>query len=463
VIRLFDSAHGEVRELVPRTPGQLSIYVCGPTVYDLPHLGHGRHVLVWDVARRWYTFRGLDVHFVSNITDIDDNIINRALRDGLSETEVAAQYEAEWWSALTALGVTLPDDAPHATQFVDRMVELIGWFLRHDVAYATSDGLYFDVSTVSDYGLLAGQPLESLRAGARIEASDEKRSPLDFALWKNAKPGEPSWPAPFGDGRPGWHTECVVMALGLLGEDFDLHCGGFDLRFPHHENERAQAVAAGRTFARHWAHHGWVMVGEEKMSKSLGNFTSLTDLLAKTDARAYRLLVLRSHYRSPIEVTPSTIADAERALARLDSFARRFALAPLAGETLNVASNFAWEGEALDLYDRVATNLDEDLNTPLAVAQLFDAVGFCNTMADRGETTDAAALASAVNVLFAAMGLSLHASDDDVDPSSAALVVQRDAARLSKDWAEADRLRDELVAMGWVVEDATSGTAIRRG
>jgi cysteinyl-tRNA synthetase len=415
------------------------------------------------VARRWYTFRGLDVHFVSNITDIDDNIINRALRDGLSETEVAAQYEAEWWSALTALGVTLPDDAPHATQFVDRMVELIGWFLRHDVAYATSDGLYFDVSTVSDYGLLAGQPLESLRAGARIEASDEKRSPLDFALWKNAKPGEPSWPAPFGDGRPGWHTECVVMALGLLGEDFDLHCGGFDLRFPHHENERAQAVAAGRTFARHWAHHGWVMVGEEKMSKSLGNFTSLTDLLAKTDARAYRLLVLRSHYRSPIEVTPSTIADAERALARLDSFARRFALAPLAGETLNVASNFAWEGEALDLYDRVATNLDEDLNTPLAVAQLFDAVGFCNTMADRGETTDAAALASAVNVLFAAMGLSLHASDDDVDPSSAALVVQRDAARLSKDWAEADRLRDELVAMGWVVEDATSGTAIRRG
>jgi cysteinyl-tRNA synthetase len=463
VIRLFDSAHGEVRELVPRTPGQLSIYVCGPTVYDLPHLGHGRHVLVWDVARRWYTFRGLDVHFVSNITDIDDNIINRALRDGLSETEVAAQYEAEWWSALTALGVTLPDDAPHATQFVDRMVELIGWFLRHDVAYATSDGLYFDVSTVSDYGLLAGQPLESLRAGARIEASDEKRSPLDFALWKNAKPGEPSWPAPFGDGRPGWHTECVVMALGLLGEDFDLHCGGFDLRFPHHENERAQAVAAGRTFARHWAHHGWVMVGEEKMSKSLGNFTSLTDLLAKTDARAYRLLVLRSHYRSPIEVTPSTIADAERALARLDSFARRFALAPLAGETLNVASNFAWEGEALDLYDRVATNLDEDLNTPLAVAQLFDAVGFCNTMADRGETTDAAALASAVNVLFAAMGLSLHASDDDVDPSSAALVVQRDAARLSKVWAEADRLRDELVAMGWVVEDATSGTAIRRG
>ena len=438
------------------------MYVCGPTVYDLPHLGHGRHALVWDVARRWYTFRGLDVHFVSNITDIDDNIINRALRDGLSETDVADRYETEWWSAMTALGVTLPDDIPHATQYVERMIELIGWFLRHDVAYATSDGLYFDVSTVEDYGLLAGQPLESLRAGARIEASDEKRSPLDFALWKNAKPGEPSWPSPFGDGRPGWHTECVVMSLGLLGEDFDLHCGGFDLRFPHHENERAQAVAAGRSFARHWGHHGWVMVGDEKMSKSLGNFTSLTDLLEKTDARAYRLLVLRSHYRSPIEVTPATIADAERALARLDSLARRFELPALAGETLEVGANFAWAGEALDLYDRVATNLDDDLNTPLAVAQLFDALGVANTLADRGEPREAAALAGAVNVLFGAMGLSLHASDDVVDPTSAKLVVRRDAARASKEWAEADRLRDELSAMGWIVEDSSSGTVIRR-
>jgi cysteinyl-tRNA synthetase len=438
------------------------MYVCGPTVYDLPHLGHGRHSLVWDVARRWYTFRGLDVHFVSNITDIDDNIINRALRDGLSETQVAAQYEAEWWSAMGALGVTLPNEIPHATQYVDRMVELIGWFLSHDVAYATSDGLYFDVSTVEDYGLLAGQPLESLRAGARIEANDEKRSPLDFALWKNAKPGEPCWPAPFGKGRPGWHTECVVMSLGLLGEDFDLHCGGFDLRFPHHENERAQAVAAGRRFARHWGHHGWVMVGEEKMSKSLGNFTSLTDLLAKTDARAYRLLVLRSHYRSPIEVTPMTIADAERALARLDNFARRFELPALAGETLEVASNFAWEGASLDLYDRVAANLDEDLNTPLAVAQLFEALGLANTMADRGEFTEATSFARAVNVLFSGMGLSLHASDDDVDPTSAELVVRRDAARASKDWAEADQLRGELVELGWVVEDSSSGTIIRR-
>jgi cysteinyl-tRNA synthetase len=278
VIRLFDSVLGEVSDLELRDEGQVSMYVCGPTVYDLPHLGHGRYTLVWDVARRWFTFRGLDVRFVSNITDIDDNIINRALRDATTEPEVARASEDQWWDAMDRLGVARPTDVPHATQWVDQMVALIDSFLKSDVGYVTNDGVYFDVSRVADYGLLAGQALDSLRAGARVEANDEKRSPLDFALWKFAKPGEPSWRAPFGDGRPGWHTECVVMSLGLLGDGFDLHTGGFDLKFPHHENERAQAVAAGRGFTRHWSHSGWVMVGEQKMSKSLGNFTSLTDL-----------------------------------------------------------------------------------------------------------------------------------------------------------------------------------------
>jgi cysteinyl-tRNA synthetase len=462
VIRLFDSVHGEVRDLELRDPGRVSMYVCGPTVDNLPHLGHGRFTLVWDVARRWFTFQGLDVRFVSNITDIDDKIIARAQEEGRTTPEVVVEYEGRWWDAMSAIGVAAPDDSPHATAFVDDMVELISSFLASDVAYPTSDGVYFDVSRVADYGLLAGQPLESLRAGARVEANDEKRSPLDFALWKNAKPGEPSWPAPFGDGRPGWHTECVVMSLGLLGEGFDLHCGGFDLKFPHHENERAQAVAAGRDFAHHWAHNGWVMVGGEKMSKSLGNFTSLTDLLARTDARAYRLLVLRSHYRSPIEVTPSTIADAERALARLDSFARRFALPALAGARLEVGAHHPWAGDALDLYARVAANLDDDLDTPLAVAQLFEALGAANVAADRGDEGTARDLAVAVNLLFGAMGLALRARGDEDDPQSAELVARRDAARAARDWSEADRLRDELVTLGWVVEDSASGTLIRR-
>jgi cysteinyl-tRNA synthetase len=462
VIRLYDTARGEVRDLCLRSPGRVAMYVCGPTVDNLPHLGHGRFSLVWDVARRWFTFQGLSVHYVSNITDIDDKIIARASLESRSETDVVEQFEGEWWDAMARLGVALPDDTPHATHYVDEMIELIASFLERDVAYKTSDGVYFDVSSVPDYGLLAGQPLESLRAGARVEGNDEKRSPLDFALWKNAKLEEPSWPAPFGVGRPGWHTECVVMALGLLGEDFDLHCGGLDLKFPHHENERAQAEAAHKDFARHWAHNGWVMVGGEKMSSSLDNFTSLTDLLEKTDPRAYRLLVLRSHYRSPIEVTPSTIADAERALDRLDSLARRFILPEMGGESFELASSHDWEDESLELYERVATVMNDDLNTPLAVAELFDALSSANTRADEGHEASARRLAQSVGALFGALGLSLLAGSHVVDEVTEKLVLERDAARLAKNWADADRLRDELVERGWIVEDGASGTLIRR-
>jgi len=462
VIRLYDTARGEVRDLSLRSPGRVSMYVCGPTVDNLPHLGHGRFTLVWDVARRWFTFQGLSVHYVSNITDVDDKIIARASRESRSEAEVVKHYEAEWWDAMDRLGVARPDDTPHATHYVDDMIELIASFLERDVAYRTSDGVYFDVSSVPDYGLLAGQPLESLRAGARVEGNDEKRSPLDFALWKNAKVGEPSWPAPFGDGRPGWHTECVVMALDLLGEGFDLHTGGFDLKFPHHENERAQAEAAHKSFARHWAHHGFVMVGGEKMSTSLDNFTSLTDLLEKTDPRAYRLLVLRSHYRSPIEVTPSTIADAERALARLDTLARRFQLEPFEGHNFELASSHTWDEGSLELYERVVSLMNNDLNTSLAVGELFDAVSQANALADEGHGASARRLAQSINALFGAMGLALLTSSHEVDEVSAKLVIERDAARLSKNWADADRLRDELVQRGWIVEDGASGTVIRR-
>jgi cysteinyl-tRNA synthetase len=437
------------------------MYVCGPTVDNLPHLGHGRFTLVWDVARRWFTFQGLSVHYVSNITDIDDKIIARASQESRSESDVVQQYEGEWWDAMDALGVARPNGAPHATDYIKEMVELVSSFLERDVAYVTSDGVYFDVSSVEDYGLLAGQALESLRVGARVEGNDEKRSPLDFALWKNAKPGEPRWSAPFGEGRPGWHTECVVMSLGLLGEGFDLHCGGLDLKFPHHENERAQAEAAHKAFSRHWAHNGLVMVGGEKMSKSLGNFTSLTDLLKKTDPRAFRLLVLRSRYRSPLEVTLETIADAERALERLDALARRFDLDELGGDVFVVASSHAWEEESLELYERVVALMNDDLNTPLAVAELFDALSVANASADEGHEKKARRLAGAINMLFGGLGLPLLTSSHEVDDDSRSLVLQRDSARLLKNWSEADRLRDELVKLGWVVEDSAEGTVIR--
>jgi len=437
------------------------MYVCGPTVYDLPHLGHGRFTLVWDSLRRWLTFTGLTVTYASNITDIDDNIINKALREGRGEADVARQYEDEWWRVMATIGVARPDHVPHATEWVPQMVELVSRLLAEGKAYETSDGVYLDVATVPDYGALAGQPLDSLRAGARVEGSDEKRSPLDFALWKKAKPHEPTWPAPFGDGRPGWHTECVVMSLGLLGESFDLHCGGLDLMFPHHENERAQSVADGRVFARHWAHNGWVMVGKEKMSKSLGNFTSLSDLVAKTDPRAYRLLVLRSHYRSPIEVTPVTIADAERGLERLDGLARRFGLPSLGGEQFVRAADYDF-GVASELVNRVTSLVAEDFDTPAALAVIFEGVTAAHAAADAGRDAEALAQATAVLALLGGLGLSLVVPTETVDADAAALATARDEARAAKNWARADELRDELVARGWIVEDSASGTALRK-
>ncbi|MGZ4786852.1 MAG: cysteine--tRNA ligase, partial [Acidimicrobiales bacterium] len=302
MLQLFDTAEGRVVPFETREPGKVSMYVCGPTVYGPPHLGHGRFSLVFDVLRRYLEWSGFEVTYVSNITDIDDKIIERANAEGRSADEIARKCEKVWYKAMDAINVKRPTHDPHATAYVDQMVALIADLVARGDAYETGDGVYFSAQSVPDYGLLARQSIESLQVGARVEANDEKRSPVDFALWKKAKPGEPSWPSPWGDGRPGWHTECVVMALDLLGEGFDLHGGGQDLAFPHHENERAQAVAQGRDFAHHWAHTGFVEIGGEKMSKSLGNFTNLLDLIDSTDPRAFRLLVLRSHYRSPIEV-----------------------------------------------------------------------------------------------------------------------------------------------------------------
>jgi len=464
VLQLHDTATGEVTPLRPREPGRVSLYVCGPTVYDSPHLGHGRFSLVFDVLRRYLIFTGLAVTYVSNITDIEDKIIERAAAQGISTSELTATYEAVWWEAMDALGVLRPDLAPHATAYVGRMVDLVGDLMARGVAYETGDGVYLSVEDVPGYGLLALQPLESLRAGARVEADEDKRSPLDFALWKKAKPGEPSWESPWGPGRPGWHTECVVMSLDLLGDGFELHGGGLDLMFPHHENERAQAVASGREFARHWMHNGWVTVGGEKMSKSLGNFTSLSDLLARSDGRAYRLLVLRSHYRSPIEVTPDTIADAEAGLARLDELGRRFELVdPLVdGPVVDPGSGAGTEVDA-DAVARFRLRMDDDLDTPGALAIVFDLVRQANTSADAGDSSGAQRVARTVALLCAALGLPLRrGAGGEIDAASAALVQRRDQARAERNFAEADALRSELERAGWLVEDGPDGTRIRR-
>ena len=448
MLRLFDTAEGRVVPIEFRDPGKASMYVCGPTVYGPPHLGHGRFSLVFDILRRYLEWTGLDVTYVSNITDIDDNIIRRAAEEGRSTQEVVDEYERLWFEVMDAIGVKRPSSDPHATQYVERMVALIEQLIDSGYAYEAADGVYFSPEKIDDYGLLARQTVDSLRSGARVEVDDQKRSPIDFALWKKAKPGEPEWPSPWGGGRPGWHTECVVMSLDILGDGFDIHGGGQDLAFPHHENERAQAEATGRAFARHWVHNGFVEVGGEKMSKSLGNFTNMVDLIETTDQRAYRLLVLRAHYRSPVEVNKESTDDAVAALERLDAFARRATGFPEAAPD---------EASIAEFRDA----MDDDLDTPRVMGLLFGLVRRANQLADDGDEAAAAPLAAAVLEIGAAVGLELRAGTGEVPEAIAALATERDDARAAKDWASADRLRDEIQAAGFLVEDTPAGTVVR--
>ncbi len=451
MLRLFDTARAQVVPFEAREPGRVSMYVCGPTVYGPPHLGHGRFSLVFDVLRRYLIWAGNDVTYVSNITDIDDKIIATAAAQGVPFEQVAQDNERIWYDAMDAIGVMRPTHDPHATDYVPQMVALIERLVEAERAYVTSDGVYFVAESVEDYGLLARQSIESLRAGARVAGNDEKRSPVDFALWKLAKPGEPSWPSPWGDGRPGWHTECVVMSLGLLGEGFDLHGGGLDLAFPHHENERAQAVADGKELAHFWVHNGFVEVDGEKMAKSVGNFTTLVDLISRTDARAYRLLVLRAHYRSPIEVSPVSIGDAESALERLDAFDRRVSGADLPAVLPDTT-----------MMTRFVEAMDDDLNTPAVMALLFETVRAVNSSLDIEDIDRAAALAASAQEICRALGLPLGRGGKPLPADIVAKASARDAARDAKDFALADVLRHELTDAGYIVEDTATGTQVRR-
>jgi cysteinyl-tRNA synthetase len=436
-----------------REPGSVSMYVCGPTVYGPPHLGHGRATLVYDILRRYLESTGIRVRHVSNITDIEDKIIERATREGRPWQDITTKCEAIWWQAMDAMDVLRPTDVPHATEYVDGMVAMIGELIERDAAYITEDGIYMSVHFVSDYGLLAHQRLEDMLSGGgdrEVVGAENKKDPADFALWKFTKPGEPSWPSPWGDGRPGWHSECVVMSLDLLGEGFDLHTGGDDLRFPHHENERAQAAALGKKFANHWMHHAFVVDSAgEKLSKSLGNFTNLLDLVETMDPRSYRLLLLQSHYRSPVQVNPDSVSAAERALDSLDTFARRAAAAGVGGGAVDDA-----------LLASFRERMDDDLDTASAMAIVFDSARRGNAAIDAGDLATAASLSATVEALCAAVGLVLQ-STADVPADVLAQASALDAARAAKDFAAADAIRAELHAAGWLVETTKSGTAVR--
>lgn len=453
VLHLYDTVSRSVRELALREPGKVSIYLCGPTVYGPAHLGHGRATLSYDILRRYLEWSGLDVRLVSNITDIEDKIVQRAVREGRPWKDITTKCEAMWFEAMDGINVKRPTDVPRATEYVDEMVEMIGELIAADKAYATDDGVYMDVESVDDYGLLALQTLDDMRTGGgdrEVVGAAQKRHPSDFALWKfKADPpteSDPAWPSPWGAGRPGWHSECVVMSLDLLGEGFDLHCGGQDLRFPHHENERAQAVALGKTFANHWMHHAFVVDAEgEKMSKSIGNVSNLLDLIEHYDPRAYRLVLLQSHYRSPVKLGQAMIDAAVKSLAGLDGFAAR--TADVSGES-DVAT-----------IDAFRAAMDDDLDTPKAMALVFDTVRKVNVGIDAG--SDVSGLVAAVNEICAAFGLELSAGSD-VPDDVAAQAAALDQARADKDFAAADVIREALQSGGWIVETTKDGTSVRR-
>ncbi len=493
MISLYDTLTGEVRPLVTRESGRVALYVCGPTVYDHPHLGHARSALTYDVLRRYLEWRGLEVRHVANVTDIDDNIINRARDEGRTESEVAVEWEAVYIDAMAELDILDPHERPRATEWVDEMVAFIARIMDVGAAYATPTGLYLRVRDVGGYGDLVHRSLDDLRAsaGARVEVDETKEDPLDFALWKAAKPDEPSWPSPWGAGRPGWHIECAAMSLGILGDDFDIHGGGNDLVFPHHTNERAEALAVGRTFARHWVHNAMLNIEGQKMAKSLGNYRTVAELLDEhpLNGRAFRLLVLQTHYRKTMEVNAELMASSRAAVQRLDAMARRAMVLSSAPASTGPDSQLdgpaiaafraAMDGSldahqlqaALDnlsttaaravaerLERRFEAAMDHDLGTPEAVAVIFDTLRRANAELDEG-SADGAVFAAKVVEWADALGLEVEAVEQASDGDAAIedLVSQRQAARDAKDWTTADSLREELSALGVVVEDTPAG------
>ena len=452
------------RQKVPFTPraeGEVAMYVCGPTVYDLPHLGHGRTALTYDMIRRYLTWTGLRVLVASNVTDIDDKIIVRAEQEGRTEPDVAAEFTAKYDEQMERLSILPPDSRPHATQFIDGMIEIIRQLIDRGAAYVVEDkGVYFSVGNLSEYGRLAGRTLDQLLddAGQRVDVDTDKQSPLDFALWKSAKPGEPSWPTPWGVGRPGWHTECVAMSLSALGTGFDIHGGGDDLCFPHHQNEWAQVTAMGQQFARYWVHSAMVNVAGEKMSKSLGNFTNLAEAIDTAGPRALRLLALQTHYRRAMEMGRDALMAADAAVNRLDAFHRRMV-------TANVDLNGGELHEASIAAFRLA--MDDDFSTPTALDNAFSLIRSANSDLDNSDLVAAGLKSRTAVEMFSVLGIEIGSQEakTNVGPTDQEiedLLEQRAQARGDKDFATADRIRDELASADVIIEDSANGVVWHR-
>ena len=454
MLKLYNTLTRDKQEFKPIVAGQARIYVCGMTVYDYCHLGHARVMVVFDMVTRWLRASGLDVTYVRNITDIDDKIIKRAQElqepiGKLTERFIAAMHEDT-----AALGVLKPDFEPRATEYIPQMQEIIRLLEAKGLAYVAPDGdVNYSVRDFPDYGKLSGKSLEDLNAGERVEVVQAKRDPFDFVLWKRAKPGEPQWPSPWGEGRPGWHIECSAMSSALLGQHFDIHGGGQDLQFPHHENEIAQSEGAhGGTFVNYWMHNGFVRVDDEKMSKSLGNFFTVREILAKYDAEVVRYFILRAHYRSPINYSDQHLDDAKHALTRLYT-----ALKAHDG----AAGPVDWKDPYAARFREV---MDDDFNTPEAVAVLFELANEVNRSQSRQHSALLRSLAGTLGLLQREPTAFLHgAADGGLTPERIQQRIDaRAVAKKAKNFAEADRIRQELLDAGVVLEDTAKGTIWRR-
>ncbi len=465
MLRIYNSLTGKKEPFRPIDPHNVRLYVCGMTVYDLCHLGHARVMVVFDVVYRYlrHLYGPEHVTYVRNITDIDDKIIRRAQEEGLDFRTLTRRYIEAMHEDAVALGTLPPDEEPRASEHIDHIIDMIRTLKEKGYAYQADNGdVYYDVSRFPAYGKLSGRKPEELRAGARVAVDEAKQDPLDFALWKHAKPGEPSWNAPWGAGRPGWHIECSAMSTHCLGAHFDIHGGGADLKFPHHENEIAQSEAAtGEHFANYWMHVGHVMIDEEKMSKSLGNFRTVRDLLKRYRPEVLRYFLLSSHYRSPVNFGDVALDAARAALDRLYTALR------------GVTPKKPASDEAMGEYGRrFFAAMDDDFNTPEALAVLFDLARDLNRAKQEGRRDEAERLAGIMVALGEILGLLQEdpeqwfkgeegeggLSDAEVE----ALIERRNQARREKNWAEADRIRDQLKAAGIVLEDTPEGTTWRR-
>ena len=463
-MKIYNSQTRRKEEFVPIEPGKVRIYSCGPTVYNYFHIGNARPFIMFDLLRRYLEYRGYEVKFVQNFTGIDDKMIKRANEEGTTVEELGDRFIAEYFKDADALGIHRATVHPRATRHIGDIIGLIKRLEKNGLAYNVNGDVYFDTEAFPAYGRLSGQNLEDLEAGARIDVDDAKRYPMDFALWKAQKPGEPAWPSPWGMGRPGWHIECSAMSMKYLGETIDIHCGGKDLLFPHHENEIAQSEGAtGKPFVHYWMHNGHINVDNQKMSKSLGNFFTVRDISKEFDLEAVRMFMISAHYRSPVNFSKEMIEQSKAALDRLytarDNWT--FLLDHAPERELNEAEQalIAKGREAVAKFDEA---MDDDLNTADAIGAIFELVKEGN-LAITADTARAAIKSTLSTLKEMTDVLGILARENDAIPDDIkALVEQRKQARAEKNWAESDRLRDEITARGFVLEDTPKGAKVRR-